>query len=692
MKNYALDTKLLPKVWVTWMNKDGRVFMGENGVRQTYPESWMAYNNYDMRYHGYSNTQGKTSLGHGYWTRNCDKIWVNAGSQLYYAYTKYHEDIDCLELAAVKYDTTRGECNHTWEYAGTRLFINKDKTIEVSDVRGPYETFLVKKGSYFRNKRDTMRAIMRLDVYEKPFLDEFKKFIGNNYFIIGNGTSECIEYPWHLNRWYDTVQKKRTTGKTQKMVDELVKMPLGETSGLAYKYPPKFTESQWRGRVSIDNIIYFERANDKWSVLRAFIRTKDGDLDEGWRVYLGDDGTNRIASKSNGEWIPASQQKGWNFKHQYYFANEDEALEKCNRIKYIMPIVKEADTIDALITTLRFPFIEQLYKMGQKKTALALASSSQPKAYMKDVFGYYNDKEKGVLRQIGMTKHQLDAYCEKRSSERWSYGNDVIELMRETLGNDLSRIDNATFDRYLNVFDSMRNDMWGIRRIRNSEIDKPRFWKNVVRLYEKNDNTVRLISDTVVTYNRFYYGEPVEVDWYFDDYSDIVRTHDALNTLLTEREAERRASWDKSEAERRKAEDVKRQKTDEARKHYEYEDDNFIIRLPKDVYEIIREGSKQSICIGGYTARHSNGDTNLFFLRKKSDEETPFYAIEMNNNKVIVQIHGHSNKWLGNNPEAIPTVVRWLRKNDIKCDNKILTCTARGYGRTNEYIEMPKVD
>jgi hypothetical protein len=178
----------------------------------------------------------------------------------------------------------------------------------------------------------------------------------------------------------------------------------------------------------------------------------------------------------------------------------------------------------------------------------------------------------------------------------------------------------------------------------------------------------------------------------FDDYSDIVRTHDALNALVAEREAERRAYYNMDEKKRRELDEKRRQKTDELRKHYEYEDDEFVIRLPKDVYEIINEGAKQCICIGGYTSRHSKGETNLFFLRRKDSESVPFYAIEMNNNKVIVQIHGHSNKWLGNNPEAIPTVVRWLRKNDIKCDNKILTCTARGYGRTNEYIEMPIVD
>ena len=63
----------------------------------------------------------------------------------------------------------------------------------------------------------------------------------------------------------------------------------------------------------------------------------------------------------------------------------------------------------------------------------------------------------------------------------------------------------------------------------------------------------------------------------------------------------------------------------------------------------------------------------------------------MNNAKEIVQIHGRYNRWLGNNPEAIPTVIRWLRKNGIKCRDEILTCKSTGYGSINEYVPMPVV-
>jgi hypothetical protein len=569
------------------------------------------------------------------------------------------------------------------------MFIAKDKTVVDKDGN-TFGTIVLKKGSLYYCERHALQGLMHL-TQSTHFVSEFKKFIGHDYFIIGNGASEYIQFPWHIQKWYDSVQKTRTNGKTQKFVDALVELPLGSIDHLAYKYLPVELPDKWRNIEVRNNIIYFERVNYEWSVLRALIRNDDGDFEESWRVYLGDDGTNRIVSKTDNGWIPSSQNRGWHFRRQYYFANKEEAIEKCNRIKYIAPII-ESEGIDVLITTLRFPAIEQLYKMGQTQLAKKIAADSTPKAYIKNMFGYYNEKEKNVLRQIGMTKQQLDLYCNKRN-DRYFHGSSVMEIIRAILGNDLSRVSNEIFSKYMNAIDTMLDGSYGmIARIEHLNIDRGRFFKNAVRLNEKNSNAARLIADTLSVYNRLYYGEPVEVDWMFDDYSDIVRAHDALTALSNEREAERRSYYNMEEKKRRELDEKKRKETDEKRKHYEYEDDEFIIRLPKDVQEIISEGARQCICIGGYTSRHSRGETNLFFLRRKDSESVPFYAIEMSNNKTVVQIHGHSNKWLGNNPEAIPTVVRWLRKNGIKCDDKILTCTARGYGRTNEYIEMPIVD
>lgn len=693
MKNYKIDETLLPEVWLTWKSSNGRIWMNKNGKRQSYPEYWMRYRSEsDINKYSREN-DGKIPFGNSWATRNNNRLWISAGTKLYYTYVKYHKDIDRLELALVQYDTTRGDHKHEWKYVADRMFFGRDKS--VVDENGLRCSGVVPKPGYYpQNVRNAIQTILRCNAHPK-WLEEFHEFLGANYFVMGNGTTEAATELWHITKWYTTTQKTRSKGKAQKVVDKLVETPLGSIEGLAYKYPPKLLRTSiYYGDEYTNNILYFEPINDEWGVLRALIRNNEGEFDEGWRVYLGADGSNVFATLSDKEWISASQHRGWDFNHKYYFANLDEATEKCNRIKYIASTLDKNDGVSIILNTLRFPAIEQLHKMGYKKLASHLARSGTPKADMKEIFGsYYKEKEKNVLRQIGLTKHQLDKYdsiCINRDGSYSPWRGNVLKKMRELFGEDLSHIDNATYDKYIEACWAMTDNFWAERYINNLNIDLTRFWRNLVRLADKNSESYRIMSDTLSLYNRL--NARPDIDWFFDDYSDLVRVHDALNELVSEQERERMAYYNMAEAERRRLDDAKREKVDKERRCYEYEDENFIIRLPKDVNEIISEGSRQSICIGGYTTRHSRGETNLFFLRRKNDPTTPFYAIEMDNSKVIVQIHGFGNKWLGNNPEAIPTVVRWLRKHNIKCDNSILTCTARGYTSNYNYIPMPIVD
>ena len=123
MYNYELDSNLLPDVWLTWENKSGKVYMnGATGKRQTTPACWMKTGGYCYG----QPDDGKIIMGVYWRTQKEPRIWVRSGSNLVYAYAKYHEDIERLEIAAVQYDTTRGEYAHEWKFAGNRFFIGKD--------------------------------------------------------------------------------------------------------------------------------------------------------------------------------------------------------------------------------------------------------------------------------------------------------------------------------------------------------------------------------------------------------------------------------------------------------------------------------------------------------------------------------------------------------------------------------------
>ena len=698
MKNYKLDTSLLPEVWLTWENKSGKIYMnGNTGKRQTNPENWMrtmprAWNAPD---------DGKLDCGCGWYTQYLPHIWVKSGSNLIYAYAKYHEDIERLEVAAVKYDTTRGEYAHEWKFAGRRFFIGKDKSCILDDgskyVNG-YKSLYQHHSAY--NTRYMLRLLVGLHCNDH-FTEEFKKFIGTNSFTIGNGTSIDIKNPWHIGKWYETVQKTRGKGKQQKLTDKLTAIPLRDANEFIHQYPAKPGPYAY---TALKDIMYCEKVDDEWCVLRSFKRLDDDSLTEDWRIYINNDGSTRIVSPTPNGWVPSTKplKRSCNYA---YIANKDEAQVICPRIKYILSaanLKEEYEEIDFLVAALRFPEIEQMCKLGWGKTAKSLSRSHTIKADLKDTFGgYYNEKAKNLLQKIGMTKAQLDVYSDLCNKSREGYVHyewrQALSELRQLFGNDITSLDINSFTKYLKAcqqyrqFKNWRGDGYIMDNI-GLNLDNVRFFKNLVRLMSKQENIFTVVRDAMSAYQNLPVERRFNVDWYFDNVSDAVRIHDALIELKRLHDEERRAFYNLQEAERRKKEEAKCKKLDEERKVYEYEDEQYIIRLPKDSSEIIAEGSTQHICIGSYTSRHALGDTNLFFLRKKSEPNKPFYAIEMSGSKNIVQIHGFGNKWLGNDPDAIPTVIRWMRKHDIKCSKEILTCKATGYGMSREFVPMPVVD
>lgn len=702
MKDYKLDSTLLPEVWLTWENKNGSVYMnGKNGKRQYYPESWMRTTPYRWG----EPDDGKLYCGCGWRTMKKPLIWVRSGSNLIYAYAKYHEDIGRLEIAAVKYDTTRGEYAHEWKFAGRRYFIGKDKScmLENGQIYGGGITEVFPQHCV-GSPRYALMLLVRQN-YNDNFVNEFKKFLGADSFLIGNGSSIAAESSWHITKWYDSVQKARGKGKQQKLTDKLTATELSDASDFSYKYPIKSSNSAY---YTMRDVVYCEKVDDDWSVLRSFKRLREDLLEEEWRMYIGKDGTTRIVSKGKDGWVPSRQLHSSNWGRNYaYLANKDAAMVICPRIKYILSAAKiqnEHREVDFLVTALRFPEIEQMCKMGCGNSASEIANSHTPKADLKEMFGgYYNEKEKNFLRKIGMTKPQLDVYSSLNGENEargyvYNEWKTALRELRAMFGNDLSYMDIDSFSKYLRACKEWRRFKYGWRRDSYimddlfTDFDKPRFFKNLVRLMGKRQDIFTVVYDAMDAYRTLRADRRFNVDWYFDDVSDAVRVHDALVELRNAQNMEDRARWNMEAAERQKKEEAKRKKLDETRKIYEYEDDAFIIRLPKTANEIVYEGTAQHICIGGYVSRHSVGDTNLFFLRRKSQPDTPFYAIEMNNSNSIVQIHGFGNRWLGNDPDAIPTVVRWLRKHGIKCDNQILTCKATGYGMRGEFVPMPVVD
>jgi hypothetical protein len=89
---------------------------------------------------------------------------------------------------------------------------------------------------------------------------------------------------------------------------------------------------------------------------------------------------------------------------------------------------------------------------------------------------------------------------------------------------------------------------------------------------------------------------------------------------------------------------------------FNYENNQFIIRAPHDVAEIVEEGSKLNHCVGTYIERIAKGTTSVLFIRDKNNPDKPFYTMEVQNLKVI-QCRGLRNCDM--TPEVKAFVEKW---------------------------------
>lgn len=66
-----------------------------------------------------------------------------------------------------------------------------------------------------------------------------------------------------------------------------------------------------------------------------------------------------------------------------------------------------------------------------------------------------------------------------------------------------------------------------------------------------------------------------------------------------------------------------------------WEQGGLLIRPAESQKELIAEGAALHHCVGGYAGRMAEGTTAIFFIRRASDPEKPFYTLELANGRVI---------------------------------------------------------
>lgn len=113
--------------------------------------------------------------------------------------------------------------------------------------------------------------------------------------------------------------------------------------------------------------------------------------------------------------------------------------------------------------------------------------------------------------------------------------------------------------------------------------------------------------------------------------------------------------------ERNKADQEKFQKAVEKLEKFAWSEGEFFIRPAREQMELTAEGKALHHCVGGYIRDMAEGETAIFFLRKVSEPDKPFYTLELQKKRVI-QCRTEHNASYDRNLDVKNFVDMWMEK------------------------------
>lgn len=99
------------------------------------------------------------------------------------------------------------------------------------------------------------------------------------------------------------------------------------------------------------------------------------------------------------------------------------------------------------------------------------------------------------------------------------------------------------------------------------------------------------------------------------------------------------------------------------KKQYQFTSKGLVVFPPHTAREIVLEGHKLHHCVGGYVKAVADGECSILFLRKKDEENVPFYTVEIKGDRVI-QVRGTRN--CSPTPDIQEFLDIWTKKKHLK--------------------------
>ena len=448
---------------------------------------------------------------------------------------------------------------------------------------------------------------------------------------------------------------KKKSGKLQNKIDDLIE-----------KYPMK--------KVSFDeNFLYntlmskvvIEKLEDNLCVVR-WVYCYNDEIFDGMRVYVTDKETYCCKRNNNGEYVrmALSVLNPKNFESDVTTKIEVNDL-RGTRLQYSADIIKTIEPeyqVVVLLMCLADERIEQLFKNGFKDAVLSVVKV--PKMSLKTELKYVvkvNDNAKTFHGWLGLSKYQLKEIINVHKKMTAKNKNRMLETsLFEMIGDmkmmlsgnkksDISSVDQETFDKILTIESKI------MERRSSFYSWKPTLFAELYNIiYDNFDDEKNNVSNAFIQYIPVLFSmnetSTLTIFGRYRDYLQMLRYVEVRRAfkLFPRNQKEIYELHDQvMPLYQINVDQVTRKEFVENLKKIEkleYRDnDEYVVKIPTKPDDLAEEGVILSHCVKSYIEKVAKGKTNIVFIRKKTEEDMPFFTVEVDNDKNVVQVHGFAN-------------------------------------------------
>ena len=566
----------------------------------------------------------------------------------------YDEKLNCLVIDSFKINLNTPKIGEkrNWEFVNFH-FITKDKKY-IGNVYGDkvgvchfdgLKGVEVKLPQYYTNEFHKMFPVASLS--------------GNNFFILSQS--------WEFKDFIDYKEPIKKDGPKQRKIDELVSIKLPKTKNNTFRRTPRYTS--FKSIISTNKFCKIDRVNEQFAVIRFFVANPEATIvSEYSRIYVDDKNYYCCRKNAFNEWIfMSSALTQTHFESDYFLRYRKNVLDG-TRLQYYSKIIPELDTdlkSKILWSFLVYPNTEKIYKSSLKPIIINALESQYFKIteHFKLFFNIDIKKDiNNIYAAFGINKYQaqkIGDFLNSTYSKNRYNSSEIIKYTKIAFNDkNLAPYDNESFDKVFDALVNFYNENLSsftknIAKILN-KITKIYSFKTMVSMSEKICKSFSKIGTYVIISYSDYLDMVDAMDDTkhfrpnFEELEDIIIMHDAAMAVYNlKKDTYKNKSFQKNS--------VKLEK-------YKFENEKFIIVIPSRPGELAIEGITLHHCVRLYIDKVCEGITNIVFIRKKENPNTPFFTVEISNEGNIEQVHGNNNCNASTEPELTTFIKDWAKK------------------------------